>query len=180
MKSEQVIIETPRLLLRGLILSDDKSMFELDSDIDVHKYLGNNPIKSIEESRKIISEIQQQYEVNGIGRWAMIEKSTNQFIGWTGLKLITEPINNHVNYYDLGYRLIKKNWGRGFGTEAAKASLDYGFNTLGIETIYAMSDIQNLRSLHILQKVGLLPIEKFWHNGVQNEWLKVERNKIQY
>ena len=175
MNSAQTIIETKRLILRELKISDDTGMFELDSDVDVHKYLGNKPVKSIEESRKIIETIQQQYTENGIGRWATIEKSTNQFIGWAGLKLITEPINNHVNYYDLGYRLIKKYWGLGFATEAAKASLEYGFNTLGQDMIYGMADIQHSASIHILQKVGLKPIENFWHVGIHHVWLKADK-----
>lgn len=60
----------------------------------------------------MIDSIRRQYIENGIGRWAVIDKESNNFVGWSGLKLITAKINNHQNFYDLGYRLIKRYWGR--------------------------------------------------------------------
>lgn len=74
--------------------------------------------------------IRQQYIDNGIGRWAIIEKKTNDFIGWTGLKFVTDLTNNHKHYNDLGYRLRKKYWGKGIATETAFASLSYAFDKL--------------------------------------------------
>ena len=90
-------IETERLLLRELWPSDDKDMFELDSNSEVHKYLGKNPVIHIEQSQELISMVRNQYQANGIGRWATIEKETGLFIGWSGLKFITEPENNRVD-----------------------------------------------------------------------------------
>ena len=68
----------------------------------LHKFLGNNPIQKIEETIKTIEMVRQQYLDNGIGRWAMIEKSSGEFVGWTGLKFMKEPINNHINFYETG------------------------------------------------------------------------------
>nr|WP_240768670.1 GNAT family N-acetyltransferase [Olivibacter sp. XZL3] len=81
-------------------------MYELDSDPEVHKYLGNNPIKDKDQVPGIIDFIRKQYIEHGIGRWAVVDKQTNDFIGWAGLKYITEETNGQKNYYDLGYRLI--------------------------------------------------------------------------
>jgi len=172
------VIETKRLILRELDMTDDAGMFELDSDAEVHKYLGNNPVKTIEESRQIIAMIQQQYKDHGIGRWAMIEKSSNDFIGWAGLKFITEPINNHIHYYDLGYRLIKRYWGKGFATEAAQASLDYGFTVLNQDSISGIAVVEHAASIHVLQKVGLATIENFTHVGLQHVWLKADKKSL--
>jgi ribosomal-protein-alanine N-acetyltransferase len=82
-------IETERLILRELLPTDDKAMFILDSNPNVHKFLGNQPVISIEESRKYISSIREQYLDNGIGRFAVILKETDEFIGWAGLGLNT-------------------------------------------------------------------------------------------
>ncbi|MBP6625056.1 MAG: GNAT family N-acetyltransferase, partial [Chitinophagaceae bacterium] len=101
----QFYLETERLILRDLLNSDDEAMFELDADPKVHTYLGNSPISTIQEARHYIDIIQQQYKNNGIGRWAVIEKSSNEFIGWSGLKFIKEYENNQINFYDVGYRL---------------------------------------------------------------------------
>ncbi len=171
----QIFVETDRLILRELLPSDDKGMFELDSDKEVHQFLGNKPIENIEESRKIIEFVRQQYITNGIGRWAMIEKSTNNFMGWTGLKLVKETLNNHTNYYDLGYRLIKKYWGKGFATESAKASLEYGFTILQLTEIYGSADQNNLASRKVLEKAGLRYIETYDYDGRPTDWFKITR-----
>ena len=113
---------------------------------------------------------------NGIGRWAIIEKNTNNFIGWTGLKLVTELTNNHVNYYDLGYRLIKSYWGKGYATESANASLHYAFEELKLKEVFAITDIRNLSSKNVLEKAGLKFIETFDHNGVEHNWFNISRH----
>jgi len=128
-------IETERLILRELLPSDNKDMFELDSNPEVHKYLGENPVKSIEQSQEVIRMVRSQYQTNGIGRWATIEKETGLFIGWSGLKFITEPENNKVNYHDIGYRFMPQFWGKGYATEATKAWLKYGFEQLNLTEI---------------------------------------------
>jgi|SRR5690554_5891027 len=73
----------------------------------------------------------------------MINKKTDEFIEWTGLHFITESINNHKGFYDLGYRLLKRFWGQDFATESAFASIDFAFNKLNTSEIYAMADIDN-------------------------------------
>lgn len=103
-------IETERLLLRELLLSDADGMYELDSNPNVHVFLGNKPVLSIEESIDQIKNIQKQYEDFGIGRWAVILKETNEFLGWSGIKFITTEINNHKDFYEIGYRFIEKHW----------------------------------------------------------------------
>ena len=76
-------IETERLLLRELQLSDAEGMFELDSNPNVHLFLGNRPVKNIEESIEYIHFVQKQYKDYGTGRWAVILKETNEFLGWS-------------------------------------------------------------------------------------------------
>ena len=121
----KIFAETERLILREILPTDVEGMYQLDADPDVHKYLGNKPVTSREQTLEVINFIRQQYIDNGIGRWAIINKKSNEFLGWTGLKLVTDETNHHKNYYDLGYRLIKKYWGKGIATESACASLDY-------------------------------------------------------
>ncbi|NEM98504.1 GNAT family N-acetyltransferase [Pontibacter burrus] len=171
----QIFVETERLLLRELLPSDDRGMFELDSAFEVHRYLGNKPIKRIEESRNAIEFIRQQYLENGIGRWAVIEKETNCFVGWAGLKYVKETTNCHTNFYDLGYRFIKRFWGNGYATEAAEASIDFGFEQLKLKDIYAMVDVNNGASRRVLEKVGLTFIETFDLNGNAHNWFRISR-----
>lgn len=171
----QIFLKTERLILRELIEEDEVGMFELDSDPEVHKYLGNQPLQKPEHSQEIIRFIRKQYEDNGIGRWAMINKETNEFMGWTGLKLMKDLTNYHINYHDLGYRLIKRFWGQGYATESAKACISYGFNQLKLNEIYAMADINNKGSRNVLEKSGLTYVEDFDFQGDPHQWFKISK-----
>lgn len=168
-----ILIETERFLIRPLIAEDAAGIFELDSNPQVHTYLGNNPIKTLAEAENVIRLIQKQYEDLGIGRWAIIEKSTGNFVGWTGFKYITEPINNHVNHHDLGYRLIESYWGKGIATETAKACLRYAFEVLNLEKVYGICDIENVGSKNILLKCGLKLIETFDYDNTPHYWFEI-------
>ena len=96
------MIETERLILREILPSDADAMFELDSDPEVHRYLGNDPVKSRKRIFEIIDFIRGQYHAFGIGRWAVVLKENNKFIGWAGLKYVNEPMDALPCYYDLG------------------------------------------------------------------------------
>lgn len=172
----EIFVETERLLLREILPSDVDGMFEMDSDPEVHKYLGNKPVKTKDEASQVIESIRSQYVQHGIGRWAVIEKETDSFAGWCGLKLIAEETNNHIHYHDIGYRLLKRYWGKGFASESAKASIAYGFKKLQLKTIYGIADANNLSSGKVLRKVGLKYVETFEHNGVPHNWFEINKH----
>lgn len=170
-------IETERLILRDMRLTDLDSMFELDSDPEVHKYLGNKPVKTKEESRRIIEGVLKQYEERGIGRWVAIEKKTGECIGWSGIRLNNEyNMNGFDEYYDVGYRLIKRFWGKGYATESGKAAVDYAFNTLKLSEIYGITEIGNEASHNALLKIGLHYVEDFYfeEEKMNLRWYKME------
>jgi ribosomal-protein-alanine N-acetyltransferase len=170
-------VETERLILRELLPEDDKWMFELDSDPLVHQYLGENPIKTIEQAQEMIRLVRGQYHDNGIGRWAAIEKETGNFIGWSGLKFIREYENNRTHFYDVGYRLMPKYWGKGYATESAKAAIRYGFEQLQLTEIIGSAHVENIRSRRALEKCGLTFVEQFYWKDIQCDWLKITREK---
>ena len=171
-------IETERLLLRELLLSDVDGMFELDSNPKVHLFLGNKPVKEIEESLDQIKNIQQQYKDFGIGRWAVILKETNEFIGWSGIKFIKNEINNHKNFYEIGYRFIEKHWGKGYATEAGKAFIAYAFDVMKVDAIYAYADAGNENSRRILEKLGLHYVNSFKHEEELEVWYELKNPNL--
>ncbi len=175
----KVFAETPRLILREILPSDVDGMFELDSDPAVHRYLGNKTVTSKEEIIQVIQYIRQQYTDHGIGRWAIIDKNSQEFMGWTGLKLVTEPTNNHQNYYDIGYRLIPKYWGKGIATESAIASLEYALKELHLNEVYAAANIENHESNKILKRLGMQFIETFYYHEIACNWYKIEMHEYQ-
>jgi ribosomal-protein-alanine N-acetyltransferase len=171
-------IETERLLLRELELSDIEGMFELDSNPNVHTFVGKKPVKTIEESSAMIENIQQQYAIYGTGRWAVILKETNEFLGWSGIKFITNEINNHKDFYEIGYRFIEKHWGKGYATEAGKAFMDYAFNEIKAEAVYANADKGNENSRKILEKLGLKYVNSFEYEGESEVWYELKNPNL--
>ena len=171
-----LILETDRLILRELQLSDAEAFFAMDSNPIVHQYLWNKPVQKIEETIEIIAFVRKQYIDNGIGRFAMISKDTNEFIGWAGLKLNTEEVNNKVNFYDIGYRLDEKFWGKGYASEATFAWLKYAFETMNIKTMEAAAHTKNAASNRILQKIGMQMTEQYLEDGISWNWYQLENN----
>lgn len=171
-----LIIETERLLLREIRHDDAKALFRLDSNPNVHLYLGKDPVKTIDECYNIIEKIRGQYESNGIGRFAVIVKETNENIGWAGLKFITEPENRHVNFYDIGYRLQEEHWRKGYAYEAAKAWRDYAFKEMKLDKIYASAHIENVASNKILQKLGMELKGDFEYDDLPCHWYELKND----
>ena len=93
----------------------------------------------MEEVRAVIQLIRQQYQDNGIARWAVVEKETGDFVGWAGFKKIMELTNGQNNYLDVGYRLVRRYLGKEHATEATKASLNCAFTQLDEQEIFAMA-----------------------------------------
>lgn len=171
----KIHIETERLLMRDLMDEDVHGMFAMDSDSEVHKFLGNKPISTLAEAQKYMDAVKQQYIENGIGRWAVVEKESGDFIGWSGFRLITDVVNGRTQYYDLGYRFIKKYWGKGYATETAIASLNHGFTTLNYEEICGMADVDHIASNAILQKIGLVKRNEFTYDGTLHNFYSLKK-----
>ncbi|WP_185097085.1 GNAT family N-acetyltransferase [Chryseobacterium sp. IHB B 17019] len=171
-------IKSERLILRKFEESDAERMFLLDSNPEVMKYIGIPLVSDISESKNIIKMILQQYTDNGVGRLAVIEKESGLLIGWSGLKLLTQEINGYNNVYDLGYRFLPEYWGKGYAFESAKASLEFGFNDLKTDTIYAHAHSENEGSNYILRKLGFEKTGEFTEPDGICFWYELKRNKF--
>lgn len=173
-----LIIETDRLILRELKFSDSEEFFAMDTNPNVHKYLWNKPVQKIEEITEVISFVRQQYIDNGIGRFAIVSKETNEFIGWAGLKFNTEVVNNKTNFYDIGYRLDEKFWGKGYASEATFAWLKYAFETMNIKTMEAAAHCENIASNRILQKIGMQMTQQYLEDDILWNWYELQNTSF--
>ncbi len=171
----KIVAETERLILRELDYIDQDDLFEMDSDPEVHLYIENNPVQSMDEIIKVIGMLKKQYQENGIARWAVVDKATNECVGWSGLKFFTEPLNHHNHFYELGYRFKKKHWGKGFATESSTAILNYGFKNLNVDSIYAITDPKNANSKKVLAKLGFDFKETFDYEGDPTDWFELKK-----
>ncbi len=147
----QIIFETPRLYLRRFTDADASLVLYLNSFPEVVKYV-HEPVHTSEEFSKsiLVEHILPQYSLYNLGRLAVHLKKNNEFIGWCGLKFLPE-----INEIDLGYRYVPSSWGKGFATEAAVHTLDYGFNHLQFNEIIGRAHVENLASISVLKKIGM-------------------------
>lgn len=142
------IIETERLRLRRLRDSDIDDLAALFADPDVMRYVGNGVPTDRTEAQKALESIVAHWERHGFGRWAIEDKQTNEFVGYGGLRsLFGTP--------EVVYHFAKRYWGKGFATEMARASLQFGFNEKGFERIVAIAKPENTASIHVMEKAGM-------------------------
>ncbi|GAB4348330.1 MAG: GNAT family N-acetyltransferase [Flammeovirgaceae bacterium] len=152
-------LETERAIMRKLTAEDAEDFYALNLDEEVLKYTGDKPFENLQTAKKFLMNY-DQYEKYGVGRLAVIEKTTSKFIGWCGLKY-----NSDEDEYDIGFRFFRDYWNKGFATETAKRCLDYGFNELGIVRIVGRAMKENIASIKVLEKIGMTFKETFNFDG---------------
>ena len=123
-------------------------------------FTSDPPFSSISEARQFI-ENYDAYKRTGFGRWTIIEKNTNRFVGWCGLRYIVEE-----NEVDIGYRLLPEYWGKGIAVETGTACCEYGITSLGLKRIVARIHKENLRSIRVAQKMHMVYEKDLIYDGV--------------
>lgn len=155
------ILETQRLYLREMTPEDAEVAYILNLDPEVLRYTGDDPFESIEEAKTFL-ESYASYRTYGFGRWGVILKETGEYLGWCGLKYTPE-----LDEFDIGYRLMKKFWGKGYATEAAEACLEFGFTQFNMKTIVGRAMPANVASVRVLEKIGLTFLENRFTDGTE-------------
>jgi ribosomal-protein-alanine N-acetyltransferase len=155
-------LQTGRLLLRQWRDSDRAAFAELNDDTEVMQYFPSRLSRA--ESDAFADRLAGAIETNGWGLWAVERRDTGEFIGFTGLQVPTYDFP-FMPVVEVGWRLARPAWGRGFATEAAVASLDYGFEELDLDEIVAMTSEPNMRSRAVMDRLGMVhdPAEDFDH-----------------
>ena len=151
--------DTARLSLRAFEATDAEPFFRLNSDPEVNRYTGDPPCESVAAAKAAILAY-PDWEQPGIGRWATVHRATGAVIGFAGLKYLPE-----LGEVDLGYRFLPAFWGRGLATEASRACLAYGFETLGLQRVIGLTDPENQASMRVLEKIGMLPEGSIEYHG---------------
>ncbi len=174
---EQPSFDTARLRVRELRDADAEAMLVMESNPRVHRYLDSEPILDIDEIRRIIGLVREQYASIGIGRWGVEELATGEFVGWTGFKWIDEPINGHSDFLDVGYRFLESSWGQGFATESALACMQFAASHPALMQlpIAGIVDAENIASERVLQKLGLTHTDSFDYLGIAVRFYELKR-----
>lgn len=159
------MLKTERLLLRQWTENDFLPFAEMCSDEDVMEYFPKPQTKeeSYEMGRRILSLISER----GWGFWAVEIPNQHKFIGFVGLHTPTNkmPFSPCV---EIGWRLSKQHWGKGYATEAAKEALKFAFNTLNLNEVVSFTTQANNRSKAVMQKIGMQDSKQnFMHPDIE-------------
>jgi RimJ/RimL family protein N-acetyltransferase len=156
----QPFLETERLVLRRFTPDDLDHLVELDGDPEVMRFLtGGAPTPRDVMECEILPRFLGSYERRpGFGVWAAIEKATADFLGWFSFRP-TEAAG--AEGVELGYRLRRAAWGRGYATEGARALIRMGFAELGVRRVVSTTYQDNLASRRVLEKAGLRLVRRF-------------------
>ncbi len=145
------LLETERLVLREITTDDAEFMFQLMNDVSWLRFIGDRNIKSIEVAEKyIVNKLRPSYEKFGFGFYLTSLKENDAPIGVCGL--IKRPSLEHV---DVGFAFMPEFRNKGYGYESSVAILDYAKDELGIDYIVAITDLDNIASIKLLEKLGL-------------------------
>lgn len=152
--------ETERLLIRDWQLPKDATAaLQIYGNPNVTKFL-----RSIRPETASVCEYLSQkldkYQLlnNGTGWWAITEKNTGEIVGSIILQLLPDHQGNPTSDYEIGWHLGYDHWGKGYATEAAQRVLEYGFQELNLSIIYAVAHPDNLASVRVTQRLGMLPM----------------------
>src|SRR5207244_3243230 len=167
----QIFLETERLLLRQFTEDDVDNLVELDSDPDVMRFVnGGRPTPRDEIENEVLPSFLDYYErFAGYGFWAAVEKSTGRFVGWFHFRPVHGADGDEV---ELGYRLRRSAWGRGYATEGSRALIRKGFAELGVQRVVAFTMVVNGASRRVMEKAGLKFVRIFhqaWPDKIEGD-----------
>ena len=143
-----MILETNRLYLKEFSVDDAEGLWLLNSEEEVLRFTGDEPFESVAAAKQFIEEY-DEYRRSGFGRWTVRTNYDDSYVGWCGLKRLPD------DDVDLGFRLLRSQWNKGYGTEAAHACLNYGFDHLGLDRIIGRAMVANGASIRVLEKIGM-------------------------
>jgi RimJ/RimL family protein N-acetyltransferase len=146
-------IETDRLILREWRTDDFDGLHQMSQDAEIMAFLG--PLYSPDETVSFISRSQTTFAENGHCFWAVEQAEDGQFVGSCGLK--PGPENTPLaGKMEIGWRLARNAWGKGYAHEAALASLKWGFANLAADSIWAITVPANTRSWGLMERLGMV------------------------
>src|SRR5664279_2471951 len=149
--------------MRGWCDSDRAPFAALNADPEVMRYFPAALDRA--ESDQLIVRIEERFDQQGFGLWALEVLESGEFVGFTGLSPMPDGVPG-AGGQEVGWRLDRHAWHKGYATEAARAALDVGLNSLGLPVIWSMTAVLNRPSQAVMQRLGMHRHELFDHPGV--------------
>jgi RimJ/RimL family protein N-acetyltransferase len=163
-RDTHITLQTPRLVLRQFTGDDVDDLFTLNSDPEVMRYLtGGQPTPRAEIRGQIIPFHLGVYDrLDRLGTWAAESAATGEFLGWFHFR---PGPDGDITNIDLGYRLRRPAWHKGYATEGSRALISRGFTDLGVGRVFAHTMTVNTASRHVLEKCSLTLVRTTPYEG---------------
>ena len=158
------MLTTERLLIRSWKETDLAPFAAMNADPEVRRYFPS--LQTTDESNASVRRYQTHEAEHGVTFWAVEHLGTGEFIGFVGLIVPGDDIPLPAGCLEIGWRLATAHWGKGLATEAAQACLDYAFNELKVPSIGAITTVNNLPSMRVMEKLGLTKRSTFLHPAI--------------
>ena len=156
-------IETSRLVLRRWRESDREPFADLNGDPQTLVFFPSTLTRA--ESDALVDRIEARFEAHGYGLWALELAHTGQFIGFTGLNPMPDDVPG-AGGTEIGWRLARHAWHRGYATEAALAARDAAFTGVGLTELWSMTAVLNTPSQAVMRRIGMTEAARFEHPRV--------------
>ncbi|MET7282633.1 GNAT family N-acetyltransferase [Kribbella sp. NPDC005582] len=168
-------MESERLRLRQFTVDDLELLVELDSDPEVMRFLTGQPTPRSEVEDVVLPRMLKVYDEHpGLGTFAAEEKTSGAFVGWFGLQPTADP-----TAVDVGYRLSRTAWGKGYATEGTRMLIDYAFTELKVDRVIADTMAVNHRSRAVMRRSGLRFV-RLWHEHFDDPLPGTEFGEVEY
>lgn len=173
------VIETDRLLLRQWRPEDREPFARMSADPEVMEHFP--ALLSASEADAVATRLATEIEEFGYGFWALESRATGDFVGFTGIRTPRDvlPFSPCI---EIGWRLVREHWGRGYASEAARAALDFGFRELGLPEIVSFTALGNVRSRRVMERLRMTERGEFDHPALapdsplrRHVWFSVAR-----
>ena len=153
-------LETPRLRLRRFTVEDADLLVALDSDPEVMFFINAGVPTSREEvvDRILPAFLGYHERSAGFGFWALEERASSRFLGWVHFRPLPDAPADEP---ELGYRLVRDAWGKGYAAEASRAVIDHGFRILRVRRVVASTMAVHTASRRVMEKVGMRLVREF-------------------
>lgn len=147
-------LKTERLLLRPLATGDAEAMQVMNADPEVMRYIGTGDPLSPEETQVRTAKAAAHWDEHGWGVFAAVEAETDLLVGWAALATPTF-LPEILPVTELGWRMRRDRWGRGYAPEAARAALGFAFGELGLDRVVSCIHSDNSASIRVAEKLGM-------------------------
>lgn len=147
-------LKTERLLLRPLGTGDAEALAVINADPDVMRYIGNGTPRDLEQTEALVAKAAAHWDVHGWGTFAVSEKGTGDLVG---LGILAEPtfLPEIMPVTEVGWRVKRDRWGRGYAPEAARAVIGFAFGELGLDRVVSCIHSENAASVRVAEKLGM-------------------------